>query len=401
MSSSLPPPLEPSTRQSSEPDADSEISASLDEVETRPLTIRMPVDIRSAALSVIAAIALIWFLRTAQEVVIPFVLSGMLFYALDPLVDQLERWRISRYIGTALALAMALGSLGVTAYYVSDEAVEVMAELPVGLRRLRTELASRQGVPGPLGKVQEAAEEIDQTAAEVTAPTPAPAGVVRVQVEEPTFRASDYLWSGSIGAVGLFGLGLMIVFLTYFLLVADDIFKRKMVKNVGSTLSKKKITVQIIDEIGSQIERFLLVQLFTSFVVAVVTGGVLWWMGLRQAIVWGLMAGLFNSIPYFGPVIVTIGLAIVASLQFETVGMTVAVASVALLITTLEGWVLTPSLMGRVAQMNRMAIFAGLLFWSWMWGIWGTLLAVPIMMVIKVVSDHVEELQPLGDFLGE
>ena len=111
--------------------------------------------------------------------------------------------------------------------------------------------------------------------------------------------------------------------------------------------------------------------------------------------------GLFNSIPYFGPVIVTIGLAIVASLQFETVGMTVAVASVALLITTLEGWVLTPSLMGRVAQMNRMAIFAGLLFWSWMWGIWGTLLAVPIMMVIKVISDHVEELQPLGDFLGE
>ena len=88
----------------------------------------------------------------------------------------------------------------------------------------------------------------------------------------------------------------MIVFLTYFLLVADDIFKRKMVKNVGSTLSKKKITVQIIDEIGSQIERFLLVQLFTSLVVAVVTGGVLWWMGLRQAIVWGLMAGC--SIPY-------------------------------------------------------------------------------------------------------
>ena len=370
-----------------------------DDVESTPLTIR--IDIRSAALSVIAAIAVIWFLRTAQEVVIPFVLSGMLFYALDPLVDQLQRWRISRYIGTALALGVVLGGLGATAHYVSDEAVTVMAELPAGLRKLRAELASRRGQPGPFDKVQEAVKELDQTAAEAAAPTPAPAGVMRVQVEEPSFRASEYLWTGSVGAAGLFSLGLMIVFLTYFLLVADDLFKRKLVKNIGSTLSKKKITVQIIDEIGSQIERFLLVQLFTSLVVAVVTGAVLWWMGLRQAMVWGLLAGLFNSIPYFGPVIVTVGLAIVAFLQFETVGMTVTVASVALLITTLEGWVLTPSLMGRVAQMNRMAVFGGLLFWSWMWGVWGTLLAVPITMVIKVVADHVEEFQPLGDFLGE
>jgi len=124
-------------------------------------------------------------------------------------------------------------------------------------------------------------------------------------------------------------------------------------------------------------------------------------LGLEQAALWGLVAGILNSIPYYGPVLVTAGLSIVGFLQFGTIGMTAAVAGVSLLITTVEGSLLTPALMGRAASMNRVAIFAGLLFWSWVWGIWGMLLAVPMMMVIKVVCDHVDSLQPVGHLLGE
>ena len=112
-------------------------------------------------------------------------------------------------------------------------------------------------------------------------------------------------------------------------------------------------------------------------------------------------AGIFNSIPYVGPLIVTAGLAVVAFLQFGAFGMTALIAGVALLITSLEGWVITPALMGRTAQMNRVAVFAGLLFWSWMWGVRGTLLAVPMMMVLKAICDHVEDFQPVADFLSE
>jgi predicted PurR-regulated permease PerM len=299
-----------------------------------------------------------------------------------------------------LLLAL-VGGLGFTANSLRDEAAAVMEELPEGVRKLRSELNAMRGRPGALESVQRAAQELDRTAAEASVQTPAPEGVVKVQVEEPAFRARDYLWSGSIGATGLVSLGLMILFLTFFLLVADDLFRRKVVKHVGSTLSSKKVTVQILDEISCQIERFLLVQLLTSLLVAVVTGAVLWWLELRQAVVWGLLAGLFNSVPYFGPFIVTIGLMIVAFLQFGSLGMAVLVAGIALAITTLEGWLLTPALMGRVAQMNAMAVFAGLLFWSWMWGVWGILLAVPMMMVVKVICDHVQKLQPLGDLLGE
>jgi predicted PurR-regulated permease PerM len=136
-------------------------------------------------------------------------------------------------------------------------------------------------------------------------------------------------------------------------------------------------------------------------VVAVATGLAMWAMGLEDAAFWGFVAGVLNSIPYYGPLIVTAGLGTAAFLQFGTIPMTAAVAGVALLITALEGWLLTPTLMGRVAEMDKVAVFAGLLFWSWMWGIPGTLLAVPIMMIIKAACDRVEDLEPIGRLLGE
>ena len=216
--------------------------------------------------------------------------------------------------------------------------------------------------------------------------------------EQAPFRATDYIWSAGLSTPAAIGFGVMIFFLTLFLLIADDLFKRKLVRHVG-VLARKKITVQILDEIGHQIERFLLVQIATSVVVAVVTAAVLWWLGLNQPMVWGLAAGLLNSIPYFGPAIVSTGLAVVGYMQFGDISKASTVAIAALAITTLEGWLLTPLLLGRLAQMNRIAVFAALLFWTWMWGVWGMLLAIPVTMAIKVVCDHIEPFRPVGDFL--
>ena len=98
---------------------------------------------------------------------------------------------------------------------------------------------------------------------------------------------------------------------------------------------------------------------------------------------WGLLAGLFNSIPYLGPVIVTVGLGVVAFMQFDDLLKSAYVCGAAFAITSLEGFLLTPALMGRAAQMNPVAIFVGLLFWTWIWGVWGTVLAVPMLMMLK------------------
>jgi predicted PurR-regulated permease PerM len=366
-----------------------------------PFHVHMPVDVRSVSLSVIAFGVIVLMLQLAQEVIIPFVVSGLLFYALDPVVDTMQRWRLPRALGAAVVLLAALGGVAVGAYAISGDVMAVVDRLPEGVRKLRAELRRPSPQPTPLDSVQQTAQELDRAAADVSSPSSTPRGVQRVQIEEPPLRASAYLWYGSMGALAITGQAVMVTFLTYFLLVANDLFKRKLVKHIGPTLAKKRVTVQILDEISRQIERFLLVQIATSAIVGIVTALALWALGLQQPVVWGVAAGVLNTIPYFGPIIVTAGLAIVGFLQFGTIEMTLVVASVALVITSLEGWLLTPILLGRVGSLNHIAIFASLLFWSWLWGVWGMLLAVPMLMIAKAVCDQVEELQPLADFLGE
>jgi predicted PurR-regulated permease PerM len=369
--------------------------------EPDPMVIRMPVDVRSVALTVIATIALVLFLQYAQAVLIPVVLSTLIFYVLDPIVDRLEKIKLPRALGAALILLTLIGGSGYALYQLRDDALAVVEELPRAAQRVRNSLRDgRTAGSNPMDKLQEAAKEIDKTAAVAAGPQERdPGGIQRVQVVQP-FRATDYLMWGSAGAAALAAQGVMILFLTYFLLVADDLYKRKLVK-IMPTLSKKKVTVQIVDEIGNQIERFMLVQVFTSLIVAVATAAALWWIGLNQPVVWGLTAGVLNSIPYFGPIVVSGGLALVAYLQFGTIEMAMYVAAIAMVITTLEGWLLTPALMGKAASINPAAIFIGIIFWSWVWGVWGLILAVPMLMMVKAVCDRIEELQPIGELLGD
>jgi predicted PurR-regulated permease PerM len=360
-----------------------------------------PSDGRRTALTIIAGCAFIVLLKYMQDVLVPLVLSGLIFYALDPLVDLLQRWRVPRAIGAGVVLAAVVAGVGAGAYQMSDDVIVIVEQMPSAARRLRAALRPGPGgVNGVLGRVQQAATELDKTAAEVTT-APAPRGVVKVQVEEPGLRASDLVWSGSLGMAKAGGQTLMVLLLAYFLLLANDLFKRKLVVHLGDTLSKKKITVQAIDQISERIGRFLIVQIFTSAVVAIATGLALWALGVERAAFWGLAAGLLNSIPYFGPLIVTAGLSVISFIQFGTITMMATVAATALLITTLEGWLLTPTLLGRAAQMNQVAVFSGLLFWSWLWGVWGMLLAVPMMMIIKTTCEHIEDLHPVADLLGE
>jgi predicted PurR-regulated permease PerM len=352
---------------------------------------------RTVSLVVIAVGVTVFLLEYMQALFAPLAFGLLLFYALDPVVDAMERLRVPRWLAAALTLGLTFGGIGAGAYMLQDEAMTVVNRLPAGARRI-TAMMDRdlRATPGALDKVEQAAAELQKT----DAPKPPP-GVVRVQVEEPRITATSLLWSGSVGAIYALNQLLMILFLTYFILLSDKMFRRKFVEFAGPTLSKKKLTVEIIDSIASQIGRFLIVQVFTSAIVGVATWAALRYLGVEQAALWGLLAGVFNSIPYYGPLIVSSGLSMVAFLQFGTLMMAVTVAGVSLVITSLEGWLLTPMLMGKVAAMNRVAVFVGLLFWSWAWGVWGMLLAVPMMMCIKVVCDHVEDLKPIGRFLSE
>jgi predicted PurR-regulated permease PerM len=383
--------------------------AGTDDPAAEPLPAAKPIiNVRSLALTVVAALATTLVLQYAQSVLVPIVLGVLISYALAPFVGALQRLRIPRAFAAGLAVSLLVGGIGLGIYTLSDQALAIVSDVPAAAQRIRERVRMhRRSTGGALEKVQRAATEIDRTAEEASTPATAPVtnarrdtAVQQVEVVQP-FRATDYLWSGSLGLLGFIGQFVLVLFLVYFFLVTGDLYKRKVVKIGGHTLSEKKITVQIVDEINLQIANFMRVQAFTSFLVAVVTGIALWWLEVDHPIVWGILAGVFNSIPYLGPVLVSAGLGVVSFMQFNDLIRTAYVCGIAFAITSLEGFVLTPMLMGRAAQMNPVAIFVGLLFWSWIWGLWGTILAVPMLMMLKAICDHVEDLQPIGELLGE
>ncbi len=360
-----------------------------------------PEDYKGLAIVVLAVIGTILMLQFAQTVLIPVVVAVLISYVLGPAVTSMHKHGLPRFLGSILVITLLCGGLGLAVYTLTDEAMAIVENVPRAARRLAERMEPKGAPEGAFEKVQAAAKEVERAAEQASDPRPVAKGVTRVQIVQPAFAATDYLWTGGVGVVAFLGQVAMVLFLVFFLLVTGDLFKRKLVKIAGPTLTRKKITVQIMDEINKQISGFLRVQVITSAAVAVATSLVLWWFGVQQFVVWGLLAGIFNSIPYLGPLVVTSALGVVAFMQFDDLLRTGYVCAAALAITSLEGWLLTPTLMGRAAQMNPVAIFVGLLFWSWVWGVMGTILAVPMLMALKAVCDRIEDLQPVGELLGE
>jgi len=363
---------------------------------------QMPVDVRSASLIVLAVLACVFVLHWASAVFIPLMVGVVFSYALSPAVDRMERWRVPRALGAALVMGSILGAAGWMAYSLADDAAALIETLPDAAQKVRESLQAAPGNPdGPIEKVQKAAAQLEQAAEErgsklVTDPR----GVTRVVVEKPRFNVKDYLWSGTLGLVGFAGQTLVVSFITFFLLVAGSTFRRKLVRIAGPTFSRKKITIQALDEITGQIQRYMLVQVFTSLVVGVATWLAFLWIGLKHAAVWGVAAGVLDLIPYIGLVVIGGSSAVVGFLQFGTLDMAVLISGVSVVIHGIEAYLLTPWLTSQTSRMNPVVIFVGVLAWGWLWGLWGLLLGVPILMIVKAVCDRVDDLKPVGELLG-
>ena len=370
--------------------------------EPERVHLHMPVDVRSASLAVIALLASVYALHWASAVFIPLLLGVMFSYALSPAVDRLQRWHIPRALGAAGLLVAILGGIGSMGYSLSDDATALVESLPDAAQKLHESLRSTRGAAeGPIEKVQRAAAKLEQAAEESGSVAPVTGkGVTRVQIERPHFNVKDYLLSGTLGLVGFIGQAMVVCFIAYFLMASGDSFRRKMVKIAGPTFSKKKITIQVLDEITGQIQRYLMVQIFTSALVGLATWVVFLSIGLERAPVWGVAAAVLNLVPYVGSIVVSGGAALVGFLQFGTLSMALLIGGASLVIHTLSGNLLTPWLTSRASRMNPVVIFVGVLAWGWLWGIWGLLLGAPALMAVKAVCDRIDDLKPVGELLG-
>ena len=369
--------------------------------ESSRLLLHMPVDVRSASLVLLAAMAGVFALHAASAVVIPVLLGLAISYALSPVVDRLQRLRLPRAVGAAVLLAAIFGGLGWTALSLSDDAAALVESLPAATQKVRDVLRAQRGHESTIDKVQRAASQLEQAAQEGAAAPTASRGVTRVSIERPRFDIKDYLWTGTLGAAASIGQLVVVVFIAYFLMVAGNTFRRKMVKIAGPTFAQKRVTVEVLDEIAGQIHRYLLVQLGTSVLVGVAVGLAFRAVGLEHAAVWGVAACVLNFIPYLGTLVLTVGAALVAFVQFGTLDGALLVAGIAMGLHLISGNLLTPWLTSRTSRMNAVAVFVGVLAFGWLWGLWGLLLGVPVLAAVKAVCDRVDDFKVVSELLGE
>lgn len=359
----------------------------------------IPVNARGAALAIVSTVAFLFALQWSQKFLIPLVFGILISYTLNPLVRALVRVRVPR----ALAATLVIFALGVGAALAGNtlftEFRAIVTGLPEAAHKIsRTMTQAQQNKDSVFKQMQEAASEI----AKATAPAGGGrAAHAQAAPEPPSTRFNDWVWAGSLSMLELAGQTAMVLFLVFFLLLSGDTFKRKLVKLTGPRLTQKKITVQILDEINSSIQNYMFMLLVTNVLLGILTWLALRWIGLQNAGAWAVAAALLHLIPYFGPILIMIATGVSALLQFGTLYSVALTMGVSLAIATLVGTLIQTMMTGRIAQMNPAAVFIGLLFWGWLWGVWGLLLGVPIVVVMKVIAEHIEGLQSLAELLAE
>ena len=365
-------------------------------------TADLPSDSRGMAAIIVATVATVFALSSAQKFFIPLVFGLILACTLNPLVRFLERLKIPRLVGTTLVMAALLCGLVAATLSLRTQVEKILDQIPEAGAKLSATLRDLASQPNPLVKVQEAARKLEQaTNQAANGQTPAQKPPTRVVIDDPKIKLVDWLWTGSLGIFGFLGDTVMLLLLVLFLLLSGDTFKRKLMRISGPSLSERKITIAILDDIDRAIQNYMLTLLVANILLGLLTWVAFRWIGLDNAGAWAVAAGVLHFIPYLGPALTALATGMAAFMQFESVSMAVLVSFSSLAIATLVGVVLVTWMSGKLTKMNTTAVFVALLFWGWLWGVWGLLFAIPIMGMLKVFAERIEDLQPLAELLSE
>jgi predicted PurR-regulated permease PerM len=368
---------------------------------------RLPIHVHAKGLSlgILATVALIFALQWSQKFLVPLLLGIFIAYTLNPLVSFLERWRIKRVFGATLVVVAIVAGMGVMAQHLQGEFLSIVEELPALTHKVTKMITDHSdGSPSTIQQIQQAAAEVEQATANATAvPGATPRVVARRPMQAPAgsnFKIMDWVLAGSMGLATALSQATMVIFLVFFLLLSGDTFKRKLVKLTPS-LKRKKLTVHILEDINTSIQKYMFMLLVTNTLLALIMWVALRAIGLENAGAWAIFSGLAHVMPYFGQLLITGATGMVAFLQFESLRMVVLVAGTSMAVATLVGMVVTTWMTGKFAKMNPAAVFVSLLFWGWLWGMWGLLLGVPVVVVLKVVAERIEGMEVVAELLGE
>ncbi len=341
------------------------------------------------ALIVLGAIAFLYF---ARPVVLPIVLACGAAMTLKPLIRWLSYCHIRPPLGAAIVLcllvtvvAICFLQLGRPAAAWVNDAPEHMSQLRQRVQKMFPRVARFSEAAAAVNNL--GATEAEKNEEQMRAPT--------IELKTSRVPSTFINWTGTF----LAGVSETLVLL-YLLLASGDLFLQKLVR-VMPTLSDKKRAVEMSHEIQQNISLYLFSVTLINLGLGMVVSAGLFWLGIPNAAMWGMLVATLNFVPYFGPVVGIIVLGMVGLLSFDTLWQGLLPAAWYLLLHTLEANFITPVLLGRRFTLNPVVIFVSLIFWTWLWGVPGALLAVPILVSITVVCDHVPSLSSVGELLAK
>lgn len=351
----------------------------------------------AGAIGTLVVIAVVAALYLARAFFVPLLLGILASYALRPVVSGLKSCRVPRPAAAALVLVVLIGGLSWVSFSVSDDVAAMVEQLPDAARKLRRSLSdARQSGPTALQNMQEAANELQGAATDAGAKPGTRASSNRNEASSLWLR--DYALAQSRLLFSVVAQTPIVLLLTYFLLASGTHFRRKLVGFVGP--AGKQDALQILEEIDVQIQLYLLATLVSNVLVAVATWLVFRAIGLEHAGAWGTAAGVLHFVPYLGPGMIALASAVAGFLQFDSPLSGLGVAGASLVVSGAIGMLFTIWLQSRFSRVNAAVLFIALLFFGWLWGIFGLLLGAPLVVITKVICDHVESLKPMGALLG-
>jgi predicted PurR-regulated permease PerM len=346
--------------------------------------------IGTIALTGIFVLLALYTLYFARTFLLPLVLAVILNFLLSPLVRGLSRLRVPQALGAALVILALLGLVALGIERLSGPAAEWIQKTPEGVERIERRI---RGLRGPVEQVQEAAQKVEEEVERLSG-NGGPEEPQEVKVQGAT-------WTGALlsRTQAFLGGAVVVLILLYFLLASGDFFLRKLVR-VLPRLEDKRRAVEIARQTEHQISTYLSTVTLINVLLGVAVGLAMWALNMPNPALWGVVAGLMNYVPYLGPVVTLAVITAASILTFDDLGRALIAPLVYFAINFAEGYFLTPMIMGRRLTLNPVVVFVGLVFWGWMWGVPGALIAVPLLAMFKILCDHIEPLSPIGEFLG-
>ena len=377
------------------PEGDSELAEEATGEEQTVVKLRMrdllhrPFDTRSVATTGLFLLAIFYTAYFVRSLLLPFILALLLSYLLRPIVRFLTKIKIPPFIGSALILLSVVLMIGYAISVLAAPAAGWLEKAPYSLQQLKQKL---DPFKKPMEKVAQASGAIENLAATDTGKEQKKTPVVEVKQHPITDRLVGQTPELVVST-------LTTLILLYFLLAYDGVFLAKLIK-LMPTLSDKKRAVSIAHEIEGQVSRYLFTITVINCCLGLAVGTAVGLLGLPNPAMWGAMVALLNFIPYLGALTGIVCMTLGAVLSFDSISYALLFPASYLILASLEGNFITPMVMGRSLTLNPVLVLLSLTFWGWMWGIVGVIMAVPILAAFKIFCSHIEQMEPLAEFIS-